>query len=73
MMYREFGEQDQQAPIVEEVKEFGQVGIQSLLDREMTDTSPIADMSYLQYQMHFGESIESFAADSGLEDREESC
>ena len=30
------GDQDQQAPIVEEVKESGQIGIQSLLDHEMT-------------------------------------
>ena len=67
---REFGEQDQEAPIVEEVKEFGQIGIQSLLNHEMTDTSSIEDMSYLQSQMHFDESIESIAADSGLEDGE---
>ena len=45
---RKIGEQDQQAPIVEEVKEFGQVGTQSLLDHEMMDTSPIENMSHLQ-------------------------
>ena len=67
---REFGEQDQQAPIVEEVKESGQIGIQSLLDHEMTDSSPIEDMSCLQSQMHFDESTGSIAADSDLEDEE---
>ena len=36
----------------------------------MTDTSPVEDMSYLQSQMHFDESIESIAADSDLEDGE---
>ena len=40
-VHREFGEQDQQALVVEEVKEFGQIGIQSVLDHEMTDTSPL--------------------------------
>ena len=59
--YREFGEQDQQAPIIEEVKEFGQFGTQSLLDHEMA--------SCLQSQMHFNESMESIA-DSDLEDGE---
>ena len=38
---REFGEQDQQAPIIEEVKEFGQIGTQSLLDHEMAEMSPV--------------------------------
>ena len=71
---RDFGEQDQQAPIVDEVKEFGQIGIQSVLDHEMTDTSANEDMSYLQSEMHFDESIESIAADSDLEDGEKkSC
>ena len=69
-MYREFGEQDQQAPIVEEVKEFWQIGIQSLLDHEMTDTSPIEGMSCLQSQIHSDESIEIIAEDSDLEDGE---
>ena len=63
VVQREFGEQDQQAP-----KEFGQIGIRSLLDHEMTDTSPIEDMSYHQFQMHFDDSSESIAADSDLED-----
>ena len=67
---KEFGEQDQQAPIVEEVKEFGQIGIQCLLDHEMTDTSPTEDMSCLQSRIHFDESIEIIAADSDLEDGE---
>ena len=58
---RKFGEQDQQAPTVEEVKEIGQIGKQRLLDHEMTDTLPIEDMSYLQSKMHFDESIESTA------------
>ena len=44
--------------------------MQSLLDHEMTDTSPIEDMSNLQSQMHFDESIEIIAADSDLEDVE---
>ena len=35
----EIGEKDQQAPIIEEVKEFGQIGTQSLLDHEMAETS----------------------------------
>ena len=66
---REFGEQDQQAPIIEVLKEFGQIGTQSLLDQEMAETSPVEKMSYLQSQMHFNESMESFA-DSDLEDGE---
>ena len=68
-MYRENLEnQDQQARIIEEVKEFGQIGTQSLLDHEMAETSPV-EMSYLQSQMHFDESMES-TADSDLEDGE---
>ena len=63
---REFGEQDQQAPIIEEVKEFGQIGTQSLLDHEMAEMSLVEKMSYLQSQMHFDESMESIA-DSDLE------
>ena len=35
---REFGEQDQQAPVMEGVKEFGQIQAQSLLDHEMAET-----------------------------------
>ena len=42
---RELGEQDQQAPIMEEVKEFGQIGTQSLLDHEIAATSLVEKMS----------------------------
>ena len=63
---REFGEQDQQAPIIEEVKEFGQIETQSLLDHEMAEMSPVEKMAHLQSQMHFDESVESIA-DSELE------
>ena len=66
---RELGEQDQQAPIMEDVKEFGQIEAQSLLDHEMAEMSPVEKMSYLQSQMHFDESMESIA-DSDLEDGE---
>ena len=66
---REFGVQDQQAPIIEETKEFGHIGTQTLLDHEMAETSPVEKMSYLQSQMHFDESMESIA-DSDLEDGE---
>ena len=66
---RDFGEQDQQAPIIEEVKEFGQIGTQSLLDHEMAEMSLVEKMSYLQSQMHFDESMENIA-DSDLEDGE---
>ena len=45
--YREFVEQDQRAPIIEEVKEFGQIWTQSLLDHEMAEMSPVEKMSYL--------------------------
>ena len=68
-MYREFGEQDHQASVVEEMKEFGQIQAQSLLDHEMAEMSPVEKMSYLQSQMHFDESMESIA-DSNLEDGE---
>ena len=50
------------------MKAFGQLGTQSLLDHEMTETSPV-EMSYLQSQMHFDESMESIV-DSDLEDGE---
>ena len=66
---REFGEQDQQAPVMEEMKEFGQIHAQSLLDHEMTEMSLIEKMSHLQSKMHFDESMES-NADSDLEDGE---
>ena len=68
-MYREFGEQDQQAPIVEEMKGFGQIQAQSLLDHEMAEMSPVEKMPYLQSHMHFDESMESIA-DTDLEDGE---
>ena len=64
---RKFGEQYQQAPIIEEVKEFRQIGTQSFLDHEMAETSLVEKMSYLQSQMHLDESMES-VADSDLED-----
>ena len=66
---REFGQQDQQAPNIEEEKEFGQIQAQSLLDHEMAEMSPVDNMSYLLSQMHFDESVESIA-DSDLEDGE---
>ena len=66
--YREnLEKQDQQAPIIEEVKEFGQIGTQSLLDHDIAETSPVEKMSNLQSQMHLDESMESIA-DSDLED-----
>ena len=52
-MYREFGEQDQQASVMKKTTGFGQIQVHSSLDHEMTDTSPIEDTSYLQSQMHF--------------------
>ena len=55
---REFGEQDQQAPVMEETKGFGQIQVQSLLDQEMTKMSFIKKMSYLQSRMHCDESME---------------
>ena len=69
---RYFGEQDEQAPIIEEVKEFDVsqfVQTQSLLDHEMAETPLVAKMSYLQSQMHFDKSMESIA-DPDLEDGE---
>ena len=66
---REFGEQDQQAPVIEEVKECGQVEAQSLLDHEMAEMSPIEKMSCHQSRMHFDESMES-NVDFDLEDGE---
>ena len=68
-MQRENGDQDQQAPYIEEVKEFGQIGTQSLFDQEMVEMSPVEKMSYLQSKMHFDESMESIA-NSDLEDGE---
>ena len=66
---REFGEQDQQAPTIEEVKEFGQIQGQGLVDHEMAETPLDEKMSYLQSQLHYDESMESIA-DSDLEDGE---
>ena len=66
---REFGEQDQQAPIVEDVNELGQIETQSLLDHEIAEMSPVDQMSYLQSKKYFDESMES-NADSDLEDGE---
>ena len=66
---REFGEQDQQAPVLEEMRGFGNIQAQSLLDQEMAEMSPVEKMSYLQSRMHFDESMES-TADSDLEDEE---
>ena len=54
---REFGEQDQLAPVLEETRGFGQIQVQSLLDQEVAKMSPIEDMSYLQSGMHFDESV----------------
>ena len=51
------------------MKDFGQIGTESLLDHEMAEMSPVEKMSYLQSQMHFDESMESIA-DSDLEDGE---
>ena len=59
---------------MEDTRGFGQIQVHGFLDHEMTHTSPIEDMSYLQSQMHFDESMESIAADSDLEDGEiKSC
>ena len=66
---REFGEQDQQAPIIEDVNEFGQMETQSLIDHEIAEMSPVDQMSYLQSKKYFDESMES-TADSDLEDGE---
>ena len=63
---REFGKQDQHAPVMEETRGFGQIQVQSLLDQEMAKMSPIKKMSYIQSRMHFDESMES-NADSDLE------
>ena len=68
-MHRENSEKDQQAPFIEEVKEFGQIGTQSLFDHEMTEMSTVEKMSYFQSQMYCDESMKSIA-DSALEDGE---
>ena len=66
---REFGEQAQQALVVEETRGFGQIQVQSLLGQEMARMSPIKKMSCLQSRMHVDGSMES-NADSDLEDGE---
>ena len=38
---RELGEQDQQAPVMEETRGFGQTQVESLLDQEVAKMSPI--------------------------------
>ena len=58
-MYRDFWEQDQQAPVMEEMTRIGQIQVQSLFDQEMAEMSYIKKMSYLQSRMHFDESMES--------------
>ena len=66
---RDFGEKDQQAPVIEEMTRIGQIQVQSLFDQEMAEMSPMKKMSYLQYRTHFDDSVES-NADSDLEDGE---
>ena len=66
---REFGDQDQQAPVMEETERFEEIQVHSLLDQEMAKMSSIKKMSYLQSRMHFGESMED-NADSDLENGE---
>ena len=60
---KELGEQGPQAPITEELKEFGAIGTHGLPDSEISETS------YFQSHMHFDDSAESIA-DSDLEDGE---
>ena len=55
----EFGEQGHQAPITEEVKEFGEIWTHGLPDSKLSETS------YFQSHMHFDDSAES-VADSDL-------
>ena len=68
-VHGELGEPDQQAPVMEETRGFGQIQAHSLLDQEMAEMSPIEKMSFLQSRTHFDESPES-NADSDLEDGE---
>ena len=68
-MYRDFGETYRQAPIIEELKECGQIGTQRFLEHEMAEMSPVEKMSYLQSRTHFDESME-ISGDSDLEDGE---
>ena len=60
---KEFGERDHRAPIIEEVKEFGEIGSHILADSKILETS------YFQSHMHFDDSAEC-TADSDLEDGE---
>ena len=53
--------------LFEEVKEFGQIQAQSLLDHEMAEMSPKEDMPHLQSQMRFDESVESNADSDQME------
>ena len=68
-VHKEFGEQDQQAPVIEEGKDFGQIEKHTFLDHEMAAISLIDKMSYLQSRMHFDDSMKSNAG-SDLEDGE---
>ena len=60
---KEFGAEVHRAPIIQEVKESGEIGTQSLPNSEISETS------HFQSQMHFDDSVES-TADSDLEDGE---
>ena len=68
-MYRDLGEQDQQAPVGYGRNEGELIQVQSLLDQKMAKMSPVKKMSYHQSKMHFDESMER-NADSDLEDGE---
>ena len=60
---KEVGEQGHQAPITEEVKDFGEIGTHVVPDSKRSETS------YFQLHMHFDDSAESIA-DPDLEDGE---
>ena len=57
------GEEDHRAPVTEEVEEFGEIRTLGVPDSTLSETS------YIQSQMHFGDSVKSIA-DSDLEDGE---
>ena len=57
------GEEDHRAPITEEVEECGKIRTAGVPDSKLSETS------YIQSQMHFGDSVEGIA-DSDLEDEE---
>ena len=63
MMYRKFGEEDHRAPITEQMEEFREIRTAGAPD------SKLSEMSYIQSQMHFDDSVESIAG-SDLEDGE---